>query len=145
MTFSDPDPTQLVLRLQQLWNAHDLEGMLACFHTDYESIHPCHPERNFKGQEALRASWGAIFDSLPDFQAGLGRCATMGNTTWTEWCWHGTHPSGGTYEAAGVMIFEIAQGLIVRSHVYSDLLPVEGPDWENLLDELLNDQPEELE
>ena len=145
MACEDSDPIQVVLRVQQMWNARDLEGLLACFHSDYESVHPCHPERNFKGLVALRARWGATFATLPDFQAGLGRCAAMGHTAWTEWCWQGTHASGAVYESAGVMIFEIVEDLIVSAHVYSDMLPREELDWDNVLGELLDNQSETLE
>ena len=145
MTAYESDATQTIVRLHHYWNTHDLDGMLACFHTGYESIHPCHPDRNFKGLDALRAGWTAIFQSMPDFQAGLGRSATMGNTIWTEWCWRGTQAGGEPYESVGVIIFDIVDGQIVRSHVYSDVLPVEEPDWDGVLEELLRDQPEELE
>jgi ketosteroid isomerase-like protein len=145
MNSDEPEALKLVMRVQQCWNTHDLDGLLSCFAADYESIHPCHPERNFKGQVAMRASWGAMFKYLPDFQAGLGRCAVMGSTAWTEWCWQGTHVNGGVYEAAGVMIFEVADGLIVRAQVYSDVLPHDELDWDEVLTDLLGSQNEPLD
>jgi ketosteroid isomerase-like protein len=145
MACDEPDPIEMVKRVQQMWNTHDLEGLLACFHPDYESVHPCHPERNFKGLVALRASWGATFAALPDFQARLGRCAAMGHTAWTEWCWQGAHAEGGMYESAGVMIFEMADGLIIRAHIYSDILSRAELDWDSVLTDLLDGHSEELE
>ena len=41
--------------------------------------------------------------------------------------------------------FNIVDGKIVRAHVYSDVLPVEELDWDGVLGELLDSQPEELE
>jgi ketosteroid isomerase-like protein len=132
-----------LMRLRDCMNARDLEGLLECFHPKYESIHPCHPDRNSKGLAALSAGWSALFCSLSDFQASLERCAVDGETAWTEWCWHGTHSAGGTYESAGVMVFDMLAGQIVRAHIYSDVLPVDEPDWDNMLTDLLKDQPDE--
>ena len=36
-------------RLTAAQNAHDLEGMLACFHDDYRSEQPLFPARTFQG------------------------------------------------------------------------------------------------
>jgi SnoaL-like domain len=41
-------------RLLEALNAHDLEGQLACFHEDYRSEQPAHPERAFSGREQAR-------------------------------------------------------------------------------------------
>jgi ketosteroid isomerase-like protein len=138
-------PVQVIARLQHGWNAHDLEGLLACFQRDYQSIHPCHPNRNFSGLTALRASWGAIFEALPDFRAELCRYAVMGDTVWTEWRWQGTHSSGIPYDAVGVMIFKVIDDQIMQAVVYSETLQTEGPDWDFVLGELLRQQGEELE
>jgi len=144
MIFPQVEPPDVINRLQHCWNAHDLEGLMACFHSDYESVQPFHPERNFKGQANLRASWGATFEALSMFQAELRRYSIAGSMVWTEWRWHGCHPSGVPYESVGVMIFELESGKIIRATIYSEVLTSEGPDWDNVLGGLLHDQRDGL-
>lgn len=130
-------------RLQDSLNSRDLDGLLACFHPCVESIHPCHPDRNSAGLDALRASWGAIFSNLTEFHANLSRFVAADSSVWTEWCWHGTHHEGGAYESAGVMIFDFRDDRIERVHVYSDVITSQAPDWDNILDDLLSNEPDE--
>ena len=131
------DPIHIVNRLHHAWNTHDLEAVVACFHSDYQSIHPCHPDRNFKGHSLLRVSWGAIFESVPDLRADLCRWAVTGNTAWTEWRWEGKLIDGQPYGAAGIIIFEIEAEHIRRAHLYSETLQSAGLDWDEMLTGLL--------
>ena len=137
MSQPTPDPITVVNRLHQAWTAHELEAVVACFHPDYESIHPCHPDRNFKGRSLIRMSWGAIFESVPDLRADLCRWAVTGNTVWTEWRWAGKHLDGQSYEAAGIIIFEIEAEHIRRARLYSETLQSAGLDWDEMLTGLL--------
>ncbi|MBM4421766.1 MAG: nuclear transport factor 2 family protein [Chloroflexi bacterium] len=140
MTLTPPLPTDLdpvIRRLHRAWNDHDLDAVIACFHSDYESIHPCRPERGFRGQRGVRLCWGALLDSIPDFRADLRRCAASGNTVWCEWRWEGTHVDGFPFESVGVMIFDIEGDQIIRAHVYSEILQTDGPNWDSVLAALL--------
>lgn len=137
------NPASVVERLHRAWNTHDLDSVAACFHPDYESIQPNRPELNFKGQTAIRQSWGAIFDAIPDLRAELCRCAAVGDAVWTEWRWEGSHINGVPYEAAGVIIFEVAGDQIVRARVYSETLQTAGPDWDQTLEDILACKSEE--
>ena len=58
----------VVDRLNAALNAHDLEAFLACFHEDYGSDQPAHPERAFQGREQVRTNWAAVFEGVPDFR-----------------------------------------------------------------------------
>jgi len=131
-------PSTVIARLHHTLNAHDLEGVVACFHPDYESVHPGHPERSLRGQTVVRFHWTLIFNAVPDFHADLCRSAVVGDTVWTEWRWKGTFTDGLPFESLGVMIFEIEGAQIIRSHVYSETIQTIGPDWDQILDELLN-------
>jgi hypothetical protein len=132
------NPAAVITRLHRMLNAHDPEAVAACFHPDYESVHPGHPERNLRGQAVVRFHWTLIFNSVPDFHAELCRSAVVGNTAWTEWRWEGTFTDGLPFESVGVMIFEIEGAQIIRSHVYSETIQTVGPDWDQILDELLS-------
>jgi hypothetical protein len=143
MTLPCTDSAQVIARLHQCWNTHDLDGLVACFHPDYQSLQPFHPDRNFTGLASLRARWRAVFESLANFEAELKRGAVMDQVVWTEWRWHGCHTSGVLYESVGVVIFELAGDLIRRATIYSEVLANEGPDWDSVLNDLLgehNDQ-----
>jgi hypothetical protein len=48
-----------MIRLTAAQNAHDLDGMLACFHEDYRSEQPLFPARTFQGIEQVRTNWSA--------------------------------------------------------------------------------------
>ena len=63
------DPRAVLDRLTAAQNAHDLDGMLACFHEDYRSEQPLFPSRTFTGAEQVRANWAAILGAIPDFHA----------------------------------------------------------------------------
>ena len=135
-------PVAVINRLQQAWSAHDLDGFEACLHADYESLHPNHPERNFRGRASARLSWAAVFEAVPDLRAELCHYAITNDVVWTEWRWRGTHLSGVSFEAQGVMIFTIVDDLIVQAQVYTETLETAGPDWDQILDDLLQDRSE---
>jgi ketosteroid isomerase-like protein len=63
------DARSVIDRLTAAQNAHDLEGMLACFHEDYRSEQPLHPARNFQGRDQVRA--GTKADGTPFDERGV--------------------------------------------------------------------------
>ena len=71
-------------RLTAAQNAHDLEGMLACFHQDYSSEQPLFPARTFQGIDQLRANWSALLEGIPDFHGEILRSAADGGTVFVE-------------------------------------------------------------
>ena len=58
---------EVIRQMVERTNAHDLEGMAALMHEDYQSEQPFHPARGFGGRAQMKANWGAIHRS--------GRCA----------------------------------------------------------------------
>ena len=58
-------------RLRDAQNRHDLDAFLDCFDSGYRSEQPVHPDRAFTGQEQVRRNWTAVFDGMPDFRAEL--------------------------------------------------------------------------
>ncbi|MEA2289282.1 MAG: hypothetical protein QOD55_1279, partial [Solirubrobacteraceae bacterium] len=101
------DPRALIDRLTAAQNAHDLEGMLACFHADYRSEQPLYPARAFQGIDQVRANWSALLENIPDFHAEIVRSAVDGDTVFVEVRWTGTKADGTPFEERGVLIMGI--------------------------------------
>jgi ketosteroid isomerase-like protein len=104
-------------------NDHDLEGLLGCFHPDYQSEHPVHPDRNFRGIDQVRRNWSTLFAALPDFRAELIGEAVHGRTHWAEWRWLGTRSDGGRVDLRGVTLLGVEDGRFVWGRLYME--PVE--------------------
>jgi hypothetical protein len=116
--------TELLERLSDAHNRHDLDAFVACFDPGYRSEQPVHPGREFSGSEQVRANWAEIFAGVPDFRAELLRSAHAGGTRWAEWHWHGTRGDGSRLDIRGVTIFELRDDRIVWGRLYLEY--VEG-------------------
>ena len=113
-------------RLTAVHNAHDLEGMLACFHDDYRSEQPLFPARTFQGIDQVRANWSALLDGIPDFHANTLRSAVDGDSVFVEIHWTGTKKDGTPLEERGVLILGIRDDRIAWGRLYVDDVDVEG-------------------
>ena len=130
-------PPPVIARLLCAWNARDLDAVLNCFHREYESVYPLHPERSAWGLAGPRWSWGALLAAMPDFRAELLRWAVSGATVWTEWRWTGSPEAGGTFTAGGVMLFGLVEDQIAWARIYTETVEVTGPDWDAVLADVL--------
>src|SRR5450756_2100351 len=92
----------MVDRLLQATNAHDVDGVVACFAEDYENETPIHPARSFRGREQVRSNWEQIFAFVPDLRAEVRASAIDQETAWTEWEMTGTRRDGTTHHMRGV-------------------------------------------
>lgn len=115
--------TPVLERLLAAANAHDLDGLVACFAPGYVNETPAHPLRGFRGNEQVRTNWTQIFAGVPDFRAEVPRAATDGDTLWTEWDMSGTRPDGVPFRMRGVVIFGVGDDVITSARFY--LEPVE--------------------
>jgi hypothetical protein len=52
--------TDVIERLRDAQNAHDLDGFVACFDPRYRSEQPVHPDRAFVGSEQVRRNWAGV-------------------------------------------------------------------------------------
>ena len=102
------DPSELVERLRQSVDAHDLDAVVACFTDDYRNETPAHPERGFEGREQVRTNWQRIFAGVPNISARVLRIAVDGDAVWSEWEMGGTRPDGVPQMLRGVVIFGVA-------------------------------------
>lgn len=116
-------PIRVLQRLEAAMNARDIDAFVDCFHDDYDSEQPNHPDRTFQGSEQVRANWSAVFTGVPDFSSRLVRGAADGDTCWGEWHWQGTQADGTPMEMAGVMICGIRDERIGWARLYME--PVE--------------------
>jgi ketosteroid isomerase-like protein len=113
----------VVERLNDAFNARDIEAFVALFAPDYDSVQPAHPDRAFTGREQVRENWSAIFDGVPDFRSELVRACTEGATVWSEWHWQGTQAGGAALDMAGVIVMGIRDEQIAWARLYVE--PIE--------------------
>jgi ketosteroid isomerase-like protein len=122
------DPLALVQRLTAAQNAHDLEGMLACFHEDYRSEQPLFPARTFQGIDQVRANWSALMDAMPDFHAEVLRSAVDDDVVFVEVHWTGTRTDDTLLEERGVLILGTRDDRIAWGRLYVDDVEPESAD-----------------
>ncbi len=116
----------LIERLADAMNQHDLDGAVGLMHEDYRSEQPAHPGRAFVGRAQMRANWEAMFAGIPDFRAEVLASVQGGATTWTEWRWTGTRTDGVGVDVRGVTLFEIRDGEIVAGRLYMEDVELEA-------------------
>jgi ketosteroid isomerase-like protein len=115
-------------RLTAAQNAHNLEGMLACFREDYRSEQPLFPARTFQGIDQVRANWSALLDGIPDFRGEIVRSAVDGDTVFVEIHWTGTKADGTPLDERGVIIMGIRDDRVAWGRLYVDEVEREGAD-----------------
>ena len=123
---TDQHPRTIVERLMVAINAHDLDGVVACFADDVESHHPAHPSRSFRGTDRVRSNWRRILGGVPDLRANLVSCVVDGPSAWTEWIWNGTREDGGRFEMRGVTIQVVRDGAIASVRFFMEPVEVGG-------------------
>jgi ketosteroid isomerase-like protein len=130
------EAAEMVDRLLQATNDHDLEGVEACFAEDYENETPAHPGRSFRGRAQVRRNWEQIFAFVPDLRAEVLDSAVDGESAWTEWEMTGTRRDGTPHHMRGVIVFGIREGLASRARFY--LEPVD--ESSGSVDQAVRDQ-----
>jgi ketosteroid isomerase-like protein len=139
---ADPSsPAAVLERLHDAMNCHDPEAFVACFHPDYRSEQPRHPERAFVGTEQVRHNWSALFRSLPDFRADRVRSAIQGEEVWAEWSWEGTQESGERLVLQGVTVFGVAAGRIRWGRLYMEPVQEAGEETDARVGSLTGGSP----
>lgn len=123
MLGQDGGAAQMVQRLCQATNDHDLEAIVGCFAADYRNETPAHPERGFDGAEQVRRNWEQILAFIPDLTAEVLRDSVDGDMVWSEWEHRGTRRDGSEHHMRGVIIFGVTDGRASWARFY--LEPVE--------------------
>jgi ketosteroid isomerase-like protein len=122
------NPADVVERLHDAMNRHDLGAFVGCFHPDYRSEQPVHPDRGFGGREQVEKNWSALFEGIPDFHGELLATATEGDKVWSEWHWTGTRANEAPLDMRGVALFGIENGRIVSGRLYMEEVEEAGGD-----------------
>jgi ketosteroid isomerase-like protein len=122
------NPRTVIDRLTAAQNAHDLDGMLACFQEDYRSEQPLFPARTFTGIEQVRANWSAVLEAIPDFHADVLRSAADGDTGFAEVHWTGTKADGTPLDERGVILLGMRDDRVAWGRLYVDEVDREGPE-----------------
>jgi ketosteroid isomerase-like protein len=103
------------------WNAHDLDGVMACFTEDcvfWSSAGP-HPEGGvFDGREAIAAASGKIFETFRDAAWTDSRTTLFGDRALWEWTFVGTAEDGTTTRVLGVDVLEFSGDRIRRKNSF---------------------------
>lgn len=126
---SASDPVVVVTQLLEFTNAHDVEGIVSCFASDYRSEQPLHPNRAFVGNEQVRRNWTQILSLVPDLHSESIRLFSDGDVVWNEFEHSGTRPDGTPHLMRGVNIFGVEDGLIAWGRLY--MAPVENESGGN--------------
>jgi ketosteroid isomerase-like protein len=117
---SEPRTTDVLARLREAINRHELDALAACFDPAYHSEFPAHPDRTFRGHEQMRKNWSQIFGAVPDIEAMLLRYTSEGDTAWAEWEWTGTHSDGAPFAMRGVTVQGVQQDRIAWVRLYME-------------------------
>jgi ketosteroid isomerase-like protein len=120
-------------RLLGATNAHDLEGIVACFTDDYTLEAPSHPARSFRGKEQVRRNWTQILGAVPDIATRVVRAASDDESVWTEWEMSGTRHDGGRHLMRGVFIFGISDGSIRWGRMFLEPVDESSLDMDGAL------------
>jgi ketosteroid isomerase-like protein len=108
----------MLRRLEQATDAHDLEVLVDCFASEYVNETPLHPARGFRGKEQVRRNWTQIFAGVPDLRARVLRSTADDGTVWSEWEMSGTRRDGAEHLMRGVVIFEVKDGRATAAQFY---------------------------
>jgi len=111
----DPD-NDILERFSDAWNAHDINELMACMTNDcvYYAASGTPPFGSvYRGTEAVRASFVAIWQHYPDAQWLNARHMREGNYGLSEWLFRGT-PNGASeaVEVSGVDLFQLRANCI---------------------------------
>ena len=122
---------EVVARMIEAINDHDLDAMLESFKPDYRSEQPVHPGRAFQGAEQVRKNWGALLEAVPDLHWEVLRLISDDSTAWIEARLTGTKADGTKLDEIGVIIFGVSGGHIGWARLYLEDVETESGDIED--------------
>jgi len=135
------DAVEVVRRLQQAVNAHDLEAVTRCFAPDYRNETPAHPGRGFFGQNQVSKNWERIFSAVPDVTARVLSSAIAEDAVWSEWEMAGTRSDGGEHLMRGVIIFDVRGDRIARARFYLEPVDPGAEGIDAAIGQLVGQEP----
>jgi ketosteroid isomerase-like protein len=111
----------LLARFMAAWNAHDLDGLMACMAEDcafHASAGPDPNGRRHTGREAVRAAYAAIFSTFSDAAWSNDNHVVSGDTGLSSWRFTGTTAAGDKIEVDGCDIFVFSGARIALKDSY---------------------------
>jgi ketosteroid isomerase-like protein len=114
-------------RLRDAMNEHDLEALVGVFDRDVISETPAHPQRTFRGADQVRRNWEQIFAAVPDLRADLLDAVADGDMVWSEWDWSGTRRDGSAHRMRGVTILRLRGTRVSSVRFYMEPVDEGGP------------------
>jgi ketosteroid isomerase-like protein len=117
------DPTfrlALLDTLFEAFNAHDVEGVLACFDDDVVFETAVGPEpygARITGKAATGAAFTAVWTGMPDVRWTVVRHSIDGDHALTEWLFTGTK-DGVAVEREGLDLFRFSGDRIVSKRAF---------------------------
>lgn len=133
--------TPLTERLREAVERKDVDAFVECFHEDYRSEQPAHPNRGFGGSRQVRKNWSAIMQDVPDVRFEVLRRAYEGDTEWVECRIHGTRSDGSFLDLRGVIIQGIEDGRIAWARLYLENVEQQGADIDEAVAAMTNRHP----
>ena len=106
-------PEEVVQRQLDTYNARDLEGFLAVFSADAQLIDFASGEIRAQGTDALKATYGKLFDASPELHSELLNRMVMGSKVIDHEKITGRQGAAEPLEL--IMIYEVEDGKIVRA------------------------------
>jgi ketosteroid isomerase-like protein len=103
------------------WNAHDLDGLMACMAPDCVFEAAAGPEvagTRHVGTAAVRAAYAAVFATYPDGRWNEPRHVVAGDRAVTEWRFTGTTKDGARVDVNGCDLFTLRGGRIAVKNSY---------------------------
>src|SRR5688572_18970716 len=116
-------------RYTKAMEEQDLDLLLSCWHPDVEATHLLHPDRSWRGSDLYRRVMGQIFESGHGSHMRILSTAIAGNTVFIESV---TQFADGS-EAPCVGIFELEDGRVRRTRVYTDVPTRDGVKMEDFV------------
>jgi ketosteroid isomerase-like protein len=113
---TDHDRLELLDRMADGFNAHDLDAIMSLFTDDCVFEAPRGPEpggRRFEGQSAVREGLGMRFTTIPDVHYGGGSHFVAGDRGVSEWTLTGTTLDGVRLNVRGCDIWTFRDDKVV--------------------------------
>ena len=119
----------------------DVDGAVACFAQDYLDESPAHPNRTFRGLDAVRRNLTAFFSGVPNLHAQILRSVTDAGTVWIEWRMDGAQIDGKRMNMIGVTIFEVVNDQIVSGRFYEEPVEEGGGTIADAVEDMAGQRP----
>jgi steroid delta-isomerase-like uncharacterized protein len=127
---SDVDYIELVDRFAEAWNRHDLDALISMMTDDCVFEASAGPEaagQRSEGKQAVRAAYGAVFETFPNAHWANPRHFVSGNRGVSEWTFTGTQKDGRQVEVNGCDLFTFRNGKIAVKNSYRKNRPPLSP------------------